>query len=92
MISSLKLHIYLTPMSQTPLLCSKHISSVFVSQKIQLMIPKILFLVEEIRPTTTQIYDLGATVAVLLEACAFEAVESVRDALELLTQISILII
>lgn len=48
------------------------------------MVPKILLLVEEIRPTTTQIYDFGAAVAVLLEACAFEAVESVRDALTVL--------
>ena len=44
------------------------------------MIPKILLLVEQIRPTTTQIYDLRTTVAVFLQARALEAVEGVGDA------------
>jgi hypothetical protein len=47
----------------------------------QLMIPKILLLVEQIRPTTAQIDNLGAPIAVLLEACTFEAVECIGDAL-----------
>ena len=45
------------------------------------MIPKILLLVKQIRPTATQIDNLGAAVAVLLQASAFEAVEGVGDAL-----------
>lgn len=31
-----------------------------------LVIPEILFLVEQIRPTTTQIYNLRATIPILL--------------------------
>ena len=45
------------------------------------MIPKILLLVKQIRPTTTQIYNLRAPIAVLLQARALEAVEGVADAL-----------
>lgn len=44
------------------------------------LIPEILLLVEQIRPRTTQIYNLRAAVPVLLESRALEAVESVRDA------------
>jgi hypothetical protein len=46
-----------------------------------LMIPEILFLVEQIRPRTTQIYNLRATISVLFQTGAFEAVEGVGDAL-----------
>jgi hypothetical protein len=45
------------------------------------MIPKILLLVKQIRPTTPQIDNLGAAIPVLFEARAFEAVEGVGDAL-----------
>jgi hypothetical protein len=45
------------------------------------MIPEILLLVEQIRPRTTQIDDLGTPISILLKPCTFEAVESVRDAL-----------
>ena len=44
------------------------------------VIPEILFLVKQIRPTTTQIYNLRAPIAVLLQARALEAVKGVRDA------------
>lgn len=44
------------------------------------MIPKILLLVEQIRPRTSQIDDLRASVSVFLESRALEAVESVRNA------------
>lgn len=40
-----------------------------------------LLLIKQIRPRTTQIDNLGTTVAVLLEARALEAVEGVADAL-----------
>jgi hypothetical protein len=43
------------------------------------LIPEILFLVEQIRPRTTQIYNLRASVSVLLQARALEAVEGIRD-------------
>jgi hypothetical protein len=45
------------------------------------VVPKILLLVEQIRPATAQIYNLGAAIPVLLQAGAFEAVEGVGDAL-----------
>ena len=44
------------------------------------MVPKILLLIEQIGPTTTQIDDLGAAVPVLFEARTLEAIEGVRDA------------
>jgi hypothetical protein len=46
-----------------------------------LMIPKILFLVEQIRPRTTQIDDLRTPISVFLESGALETVEGIRDAL-----------
>lgn len=46
-----------------------------------LMIPKILFLVEQICSRTTQIYNLGAAVSVLFQTRAFEAVKGIRDSL-----------
>ena len=46
-----------------------------------LMISKILFLIEQIRPTTSQIDNLRAAVPVLLQARALEAVEGIRDTL-----------
>ena len=44
------------------------------------MISKILLLVEQIRPRTSQIDNLRAPISVFLQPCALEAVESVRDA------------
>jgi hypothetical protein len=41
------------------------------------LIPEILFLVEQIRSRTTQIYNLRAPVSVLLQSRALEAVEGV---------------
>ena len=41
------------------------------------LIPEILFLVEQICPRTTQIYNLGTPVSVLLQSCALKAVEGV---------------
>lgn len=46
-----------------------------------LMIPKILFLVEQVGPRTTQIYNLGTSIPVLFESRAFKAVKGVGDAL-----------
>ena len=45
------------------------------------MISKILLLVEQIRPTTSQIYNLRAAIAVLFQARALETVEGIGDAL-----------
>jgi hypothetical protein len=45
------------------------------------LIPETFLLVEQIRPRTSQIDNLGTTVAVLLQARAFEAVKGVTDAL-----------
>lgn len=45
------------------------------------MISKILLLVEQVRPTTTQIYNLGAPIPILFQARALEAVEGVGNAL-----------
>ena len=45
------------------------------------MISEILLLIEQIRPTTTQIYNLRTSIPVLLQACTLEAVEGVRDTL-----------
>lgn len=45
------------------------------------MIPEILLLVEQIRPTTTQIYNLRTSIPVLFQARTLEAIERVRDAL-----------
>ena len=45
------------------------------------MIPKILLLVEQIRPRAAQIDDLRAAIPVLLQPRAFEAVECVTDPL-----------
>ena len=45
------------------------------------MIPEILFLVEQISPTTTQIYNLRASIAIFFQTRALEAVEGVRNTL-----------
>jgi hypothetical protein len=45
------------------------------------MIPKILLLVEQIGPRTTQIDNLRTPITILLKPRAFEAVEGVRDTL-----------
>jgi hypothetical protein len=48
---------------------------------VELLISKIFLLVEQIRPRTSQIYNLRAAVAILLQTCTLEAVESITDAL-----------
>lgn len=45
------------------------------------MISKILLLVKQIRPTTSQINNLGASISILLKTCTLKAVESVGNAL-----------
>lgn len=43
------------------------------------MIPKILFLVEEICPRTSQIYNLGTAIPILFQSRAFKTVERITD-------------
>jgi len=50
-------------------------------ERVASMIPKVFFLIEEIGPGAAEVDDLGAAVAVLLEARALEAVEGVADPL-----------
>ena len=45
------------------------------------MIPKILLLVEQIRPRTAQIDNLWTPIPILLQPRTFETVEGVGDAL-----------
>lgn len=45
------------------------------------MVPKVLLLVEQIRPRTAQVDNLRTPISILLQPRAFETVESVRDAL-----------
>jgi hypothetical protein len=45
------------------------------------LIPKILLLVKQIRPRTSQIDDLRTPIAILLQPSTLEAVERVTDAL-----------
>lgn len=45
------------------------------------MIPKILLLIKQIRPTTSQIDNLGTPIAILFQSRTLEAVECVADAL-----------
>lgn len=45
------------------------------------VIPKILLLVEQIRPRTPQVDNLRTSIPILLQPRTFETVESVRDAL-----------
>lgn len=45
------------------------------------MAAEILFLVKQISPRTSQVYNLGATVSVLLQPSTFEAVKGIRDPL-----------
>jgi hypothetical protein len=56
------------------------------------MIPEVLFLVKQIRPTTSQIDNLGTSIAILLETCTLKAVEGVRDALTATNDALILVI
>lgn len=44
------------------------------------MIPKVLLLIEQIRPRTTKVDNLRTPVSVLLQPRALEAIEGVRDA------------
>lgn len=45
------------------------------------LIPKILFLVKQIRPTRTQIYNLRTPVSIFFQSGTFEAVEGITDSL-----------
>jgi hypothetical protein len=45
------------------------------------LIPKILLLVKQIRPRTTQIDNLGTTIAILLQTRTLKAIEGVTDPL-----------
>lgn len=45
------------------------------------MIPEILFLVEQIRSTTAQVYNLWTPVPILFQTRTLKAVEGVGDAL-----------
>jgi hypothetical protein len=75
---------YRGPVCNTPtqyLLLINHSRLVYSSLPLSLVIPKILLLVEQIRPTTAEVYNLGAAIPVLFEARALEAVEGVGDAL-----------
>ena len=45
------------------------------------MIPKILFLVEQIRPRAAQVDDLRTAIPILLQPRTFKAVERIADAL-----------
>ena len=45
------------------------------------MIPEVLFLIEQVRPRTTQIDNLGTPIPILLQSRALETVESITDAL-----------
>ena len=42
------------------------------------MIPKILFLIKQIRPTTAQIYNLRTPIPILLQPRALKAIECIR--------------
>ena len=44
------------------------------------MIPKILLLIKQIRPTTPQINNLRTPIPILLQPRALEAIKSVADA------------
>ena len=54
-----------------------HVTAPRAATKTTSMIPEILLLVEQIRPTTTQIYNLRTSIPVLLQARTLEAVEGV---------------
>ena len=43
------------------------------------MIPKVFLLVEQIRPTTSQVDNLWTTISILFQSCTLEAVERVTD-------------
>ena len=45
------------------------------------MIPKILLLVEQIRPRTAQVDNLRTPIPILLQARTFKTVEGIRDPL-----------
>lgn len=44
------------------------------------MIPKILLLIKQIRPTTAQVDNLRASIPILLQPCTLEAIERITDA------------
>lgn len=56
------------------------------------MIPKTLFLVEQICPRTSQIYNLGAPVAVLLQTRALEAIKGITYTLSTTNNTLVLIV
>ena len=45
------------------------------------MIPKILLLVKQIRPTAPQINNLRTPIPILFESCTLEAIKRIRDPL-----------
>lgn len=51
------------------------------SHKPRSLIPETFLLVEQIGPRTSQVDDLGTSIAILLKACAFKAVERITDTL-----------
>ena len=57
-----------------------------------ILVSEILLLVEQIRPTTSQIDDLRTTVTVLLQSCALETVEGIRDSLSTTNDAFVLIV
>lgn len=57
-----------------------------------LLIPKILFLVEQIRPRTTQVDNLRTTVSIFLQSRALEAIECVTDTLSTTDDTLVLVI
>jgi hypothetical protein len=56
------------------------------------LIPETFLLVEQIRPRTSQIYDLGTSIAVFFEARTFKAVERITDPLAAADDTLVLII
>lgn len=56
------------------------------------MIPKILLLVEQIRPRTAQIDDLRTPIPILLQSRTFETVKGVRDTLSATDNTFILVV
>lgn len=43
------------------------------------MIPKVFLLVEQIRPTTSQVDNLRAPIPIFFQSCTLEAVECITD-------------
>lgn len=65
--------------SQVNLVCSTAIRSCQQNSSADLLsvIPEILLLVKQIRPTRTKIYNLWTPISIFLEACTLEAVKRI---------------